>query len=196
MKHVEQILPIQRTIGNTEVELRLLQPSDSFDEMTKMLHISYKQLADMGLRFLATHQDEETTKSRALTNGLCIVAIANHKIIGTIVVNFPGWTKGTAFYEQSHVAHFGQFAVLPEFQKTGLGSLLLDITEQLAFTALGATELALDTSEHAHHLLEYYSKRGYRFIEYVQWDVTNYLSKTLSKSIDEYRKQLTINSLT
>ncbi|MBI3259775.1 MAG: GNAT family N-acetyltransferase [Ignavibacteriae bacterium] len=188
MGDIKRILPIHRTINETEVELRLLQPGDSFAEMTEMLHISYKQLADMGLRFLATYQDEKITRDRALTNGLCIVAISGGKIIGTIAVSYPGWTKGTAFYEQSHVAHFGQFAVLPEYQKSGLGSLLLDIAEQLAFTALGATEMALDTSEQAHHLLEYYSKRGYRFIEYVQWDLTNYLSKTLSKSIEDFRK--------
>ena len=196
MNDVKRILPIHRAINGTEVELRLLQPGDSLAEMTKMLHRSYKLLADMGLRFLATYQDEEVTRERALTNGLCIVAISSGAIIGTITVNYPGWTKGTAFYEQSHVAHFGQFAVLPEYQKSGLGSLLLDIAEQLVFTALGATEMALDTSEHAHHLLEYYSKRGYRFIEYVQWEATNYLSKTLSKNIEDYRKQLTINNLT
>lgn len=190
MIHDEQILPASVIINNTEILVRLLLPKDSFAEMTKMLHLSYRQLAEMGMRFMATHQDEEVTRSRALTNALCIVAISESKIIGTITVNFPGWTNGTAFYEQSHVSHFGQFAVIPEFQKGGLGSLLLSIAEQLAFTAFGATEIALDTSENAHHLLEYYTKRGYRFIEYVLWDVTNYRSKTLSKSREDYLRLL------
>jgi ribosomal protein S18 acetylase RimI-like enzyme len=188
MNQLKHILPVHRRINGKDILVRLLLPEDSFVEMTEMLHRSYRSLADMGLRFLATHQDEEITRSRALTNALCLVAIADSAIIGTITVNYPGWTHGTAFYEQRHVAHFGQFAIVPEFQQSGIGSLLLDIAEQLAFYALGATELALDTSENAHHLLEYYTKRGYRFIEYVQWDITNYRSKTLSKSIDDYTK--------
>lgn len=187
MALIKQILPIQTRINDTDIVVRLIQPSDSFTEMTEMLHLSYRRLAEMGLRFMATHQGKDITRDRALTNALCLVAISNNKIIGTITLNYPGWTKGTAFYEQSHVAHFGQFAVVPEFQKGGLGSLLLDTIEQIAFTALGAIELALDTAEHAHHLLEYYSKRGYRFIEYVQWGEVNYRSKILSKSLDNFQ---------
>jgi hypothetical protein len=47
----------------------------------------------------------------------------------------------------------------------------------------GAHEMALDTSEHAHHLIEIYKNRGYRFVEYAQWSVTNYRSVVLSKSL-------------
>ena len=50
---------------------------------------------------------------------------------------------------------------------------------------MGASEIALDTSENAHHLLSYYENRGYRFVEYVQWDEVNYRSKTLSKRLVE-----------
>ncbi len=47
----------------------------------------------------------------------------------------------------------------------------------------GACEIALDTSEHAHHLISMYQNRGYRFVEYAQWDVTNYRSVVLSKTL-------------
>ena len=187
MKEYGIVLPLQKKFNDTDVLIRLLLPTDSLFEMTQMLHLSYKRLAEMGLRFMATHQTEAITKERVLTNALCLVAISNGKIIGTITLNYPGWTKGTPFYEQSHVAHFGQFAVTPEYQNSGLGSLLLNTIEQIAFFTLGATELALDTSEHAHHLLEYYSKRHYRFIEEAQWNVTNYKSKILSKNIDDFK---------
>jgi len=190
MKFDNTILPTTFVINESEILVRLLQPDDSFTEMTEMLHLAYRQLADMGLKFVATYQDETVTRERSLTNGICLVAVSNKKIIGTLMVNFPEWTKGTAFYEQNHVSHFGQFAIIPEFQKCGIGSKLLGLAEQLAFTALGATEIALDTSENAYHLLDYYTKRGYRFIEYVQWDVTNYRSKILSKSREDF-----INSL-
>jgi hypothetical protein len=48
---------------------------------------------------------------------------------------------------------------------------------------LGFSEIALDTSERAHHLIQMYEKRGYRFVEYFQWEVTNYRSVVLSKKL-------------
>ena len=61
---------------------------------------------------------------------------------------------------------------------------MMDIIEGKA-KALGADELALDTAEGASHLIGYYEKRGYRFMEYVNWDVTNYRSVIMSKTIGE-----------
>lgn len=178
-------LPIVHTTAGGEViTVRMILPSDSFAEMTALLHRSYKPLADMGLRFVATHQDVPVTEERAMTNGLCLVAVCGEQLIGTITVNYPGWTMGSAWYERPEIAHFGQFAVLPEFQKLGLGTLLLTASEALA-RVMGASEIALDTSEHAHHLLRYYENRGYRFVEYVQWEEVNYRSKTLSKRLVE-----------
>jgi len=178
-------LPIIHTTADGEViTIRLILPSDSFVEMTALLHRSYKPLADMGLRFLATHQNETVTEERAMMHALCLVAVSDERLIGTITMNYPGWTKGSAFYERPEVAHFGQFAVLPEYQKYGLGTLLLTASEALA-RVIGASEIALDTSEDAHHLLRYYENRGYRFVEYVQWDEVNYRSKTLSKRLVE-----------
>ncbi|KXK57320.1 MAG: hypothetical protein UZ07_CHB004000728 [Chlorobi bacterium OLB7] len=49
--------------------------------------------------------------------------------------------------------------------------------------ALGATELALDTAQPAEHLCQWYQRLGFRFIEYAQWDVTNYRSVILSKRL-------------
>ena len=64
----------------------------------------------------------------------------------------------------------------------GIGSAMLELIENRA-AELGAEELALDTAEGAIHLIDYYKKRGYRFIEYVDWDITNYRSVILSKRL-------------
>ncbi len=50
--------------------------------------------------------------------------------------------------------------------------MIMDFIEQRAL-AKGCVELPLDTSEKALHLIEYYSRRGYRIVEEVDWDVTN-----------------------
>ena len=47
----------------------------------------------------------------------------------------------------------------------------------------GVTELACDTSEQATHLIAWYTRLGYRFIEHVKWDVTNYRSVVMSKTL-------------
>jgi len=72
--------------------------------------------------------------------------------------------------------------VEPQVQSRGIGSRLLDHVERRA-KALGAAELSCDTAEPAKHLIEFYNRRGYRFIQYAQWKSTNYRSVILSKCL-------------
>ena len=52
-----------------------------------------------------------------------------------------------------------------------------------AFRNPATLSVTLDTAEGAEHLIRTYEKRGYRFIEYVQWEVTNYRSVVMSKKL-------------
>ncbi|HRF60359.1 MAG TPA: GNAT family N-acetyltransferase [Fimbriimonadaceae bacterium] len=161
--------------------LRRLAPSDDLVALTDLLHRSYKRLADMGLRFVATHQSPETTRERA-EEGECWVVEEEGRLIATITVYPPDPGDGTRWYDRGDVAHFGQFAVEPELQAQGIGSMLIELAEERA-RAFGATELALDTSEQAGHLIDYYEARGFRFIEHVQWRSVNYRSVVMSKTV-------------
>ena len=76
----------------------------------------------------------------------------------------------------------GQFAVEPSLQGAGVGSTLLGFVEALA-SVKGVRELALDTSEHAQHLIRYYASRGYRFVEFARWEEVNYRSVILAKTL-------------
>lgn len=162
-------------------KLRLLSETDSIAELTELLHRAYASLADRGLKYVATYQDEATTLRRA-QRGQCWIAEQDGKLVGTISYYPPQITDGCAWYDRPEVASFGQFAVDPELQRTGLGSRMLDRVEEQAM-ADGADELALDTAEPAKHLIDYYERRGYREIERVQWDVTNYVSVIMSKRL-------------
>ncbi|WP_312116722.1 GNAT family N-acetyltransferase [Brevibacillus reuszeri] len=53
----------------------------------------------------------------------------------------PASAKGAPWYEQSHVAKFGQFSVDPLHRKRGIGDLLIRRVEELAVQD-GAVELA------------------------------------------------------
>jgi GNAT superfamily N-acetyltransferase len=103
-------------------------------------------------------------------------------VVGIITLAEAQATHGSPFYDRPDVASFGQFAVLPALQRQGIGSRLMDIVEARA-REKGVIELALDTSEHAQALIAMYTKRGYRFIEYSKWDIVNYRSVILSKSL-------------
>jgi len=161
--------------------IRALQPSDSLSDLTALLHAAYGRLADMGLRYMATHQSEDVTRER-VEQGTCLVAELNGRICGTILFRDPSATQGCPWYDRSDVASLGQFAVDPKLQSQGLGLQLMRKVEDLA-VACGAAELALDTAEPATHLVEWYKRLGYRFIEHAQWSHTNYRSVILSKSL-------------
>lgn len=163
------------------LDIRPISVNDSIEDLTLLIRRAYKQLADMGLRYLATHQDAETTRKRIKDNH-CFVAEYDGEIIGTITYSAPGKTAGSLWYDRPAVAHFQQFAIEPEFQKSGIGTRMMEFIENHA-RKNGAEELALDTSEKAQHLIDWYENMGYRFIEYVNWPVTNYRSVILSKKL-------------
>jgi len=164
-----------------EISIRPLADSDSIEELTELLHRSYKILADMGLRYLATHQDSETTRKR-ISYGECFVAEYRGKIIGTVCFFMPEVLGGSPWLKRDDVCDFGQLAVDPDYQGKGIGAMLVKFVENLA-RSRGLAEICLDTSEHATHLIDWYTRLGYRFIEYVDWDITNYRSVILSKNL-------------
>lgn len=164
--------------------IRPLNDSDSIPELTLLVRRAYKILGDMGFNYTGTYQDDDTTRSR-IRDGECYVMLGAEQIVGTIVLypaNSLSWIADESWYAKPGVSLFGQFAVEPELRGSGLGSRLLEFIEERAYE-IGATELALDTSEGATHLIHFYEKRGYRFIEYVQHSGKTYRSVTLSKTL-------------
>jgi len=166
----------------SKIIIRPINQVDNIDELTLLLHKSYKKLGDQGFRFLATHQDTETTKQR-ISNSECYVATLDNKLIGTISYRSPTVKAKHEYYDQPFVASYGQFSVDPEYQNIGLGSKLIDIVEKCAIRD-NAKEIAIDTAEGAKDLIEYYKKRDYNFVTHAQWDVTNYRSVIMAKKLN------------
>ena len=194
---VEHLLPKQRVAGSNLVarsnssefgmgagdfQIRLWHGEDSLDELTDLLHRAYARLKDMDLHFVATHQGTVKTQER-IESGECWVAVRSGRLVGTITWYGPGIGDGDFYYDQVGIAHFGQFAVDPELQGSGLGRQLLEVVEGRA-RAKGATHLALDTSEDAHHLLELYDRWGFQFVQHTRWREVNYRSVVLTKALE------------
>jgi GNAT superfamily N-acetyltransferase len=175
-------MDFEKQMRPSDFEIRLLRADDSIEELTRLLNRAYKVLAEMGFRYVATWQGPDITRER-VQKGECWLAIGDEgAIVGTIGLYPPAPDDLAAHYRQPGVFSFGQFAIEPALQRTGLGSRMLDHVEKRA-RELGAQELALDTSEGAHHLIRYYEKRGYEFVEWVQWKETNYRSVIMSKRL-------------
>ncbi len=169
--------------GDEYIDIRLISNEDSIEDLTNLLHKSYKALADMGLKFVATYQDEDITLRRINDAYKCYLGIYKGQIVSTVCLYSPKESDNSKWYNNSFVAKFGQFAVLPKLQKYGIGSRMMEIVENDAKQIEDVTELALDTSENAHHLIDYYKRRGYRYVETINWSMTNYRSFVLSKPL-------------
>jgi predicted N-acetyltransferase YhbS len=165
------------------VSIRPLARHDSIEALTALLQRSYAALGAMGLNYTAVDQTPEVTRRRN-AGGLCLVAVdAADRVIGTVLFYPPERTSGSPWFNRPEVAKCAQFGVDPPFQKQGIGSRLADAAEAEA-RAAHAKEIALDTAEPATHLIEWYARRGYRFIEYAQWRGKRYRSVILSKSLE------------
>lgn len=167
------------------VSLRRLTPEDSIPEITKLLHRAYANQVKMGLRPLAGRQDDETTRRRC-HSGECYVATVTEggreKIAGVILFHEVEPDQGPPWFQNKFVDSFSQFAVDPDIQGRGIGIALLETVERRA-RECGAMELACSMAEPDSKLLNFYLRRGYRFVEHWQWPYTNYRSAILSKTL-------------
>jgi GNAT superfamily N-acetyltransferase len=161
--------------------IRRLESRDSFAELTDLIHRSYAPLAAAGFRYWGTYQSEEDTRERCRL-GECWVAESDGRLIGTITWRHAPKDRDPEHYQQLGVAVFGQFAVDPGMQGTGLGSRLLDLAESRAIES-GFAEMACDTAATHAKLVAFYARRGYREVGRHQWEETNYESVILTKSL-------------
>jgi predicted N-acetyltransferase YhbS len=165
------------------ISIRRFGPDDSVDRLTDFLHRAYAALGASGWNYTAVDQTADVTRER-LAEGTCLVAVdGDGRIVGTIMYNPPQVSfAGSPWLCRSDVAHLAQFAVEPSRHRGGIGARLMAAVETMA-RADGAREIALDTAEPAVHLVEWYARCGYRFIEHAQWRGKRYRSVIMSKTL-------------
>jgi GNAT superfamily N-acetyltransferase len=149
------------------------------EPLTDILHKAYAPLAAKGLKYLATHQPATKTLQR-LQEGEAYLSFVDDTLVGTVTLYSEDPNSSCEYYRKPGVYCFGQFAVCPSQQSKGIGAKTMTFIEERA-RELGAKELALDTSEHAEHLIAMYEKRGYKIVAHTKWQVTNYRSVVMSK---------------
>lgn len=152
--------------------LRLVRESDISD-LRVLINLAYKDLADRGLNYTATYQDEDITRQR-ISKGKAFVLEFQNQLIATILY----WKEN--HFTQKNTAYLGQLAVHPRFKRMGIGSLLMDYCEELAKKD-GFDGLQLDTAQPAQHLVDWYLKRDFKILGTVQWEGKTYQSFVFEK---------------
>ena len=162
-------------------KIRPLNAADSISDLTALIHRAYAQLAAMGLRHTAVDQSPEVT-ARRIHGGTCFVATLADKIVGTIVVHPTYAENACAYFTRAGVAAAHQLAIEPAYQGLGIGRALLHKAEDWA-AHNGFRELALDAAERATHLVDLYTRLGYRPVGWVQWPGKDFRCIVLSKTL-------------
>jgi len=170
-------------IRDMEFTIRPWSGTDSVEEITEMLHASYRPLAQQGMHYNASHQPPAQTLDR-LTGGASYLAIDQEsgKIVGTVTLYHSSPKTYHPYYQRPGLVYFGQYAVHPEFQGNGIARLLYKSIANHA-RAVGATEIALDTAETAYDLIALYRRWGFEIVDTADWDSTNYISVIMSKPL-------------
>ena len=164
---------------NERFIVRELTSDDSLDDLTRLLHRAFKDLAVQGLNVTAANQPLELTQRR-IGHGICFLAETSGKVVGTaLLVTTPELGGPPEFFEPG-VAVLGQFAVHPARRGQGVGGLLLKKVESSAVER-GFTSLALDTPLPASHLLDYYGRNGFEVVATHQWPGKTYVSAVMTK---------------
>jgi ribosomal protein S18 acetylase RimI-like enzyme len=160
--------------------LRLFTAQDSLEALTALLHEAYAAHAAAGRRFFASYQAPADTRRR-ISRGECWVAMDGEELIGTITVAAP-YLFPAGYPAPIPSATYYQLAVRPTHQGRGLGRQLVALAEQRSRDR-GISNLAIDTSSQAIALIDWYRRLGYRDVGRWCWEVTNYESIVLAKTL-------------
>ena len=160
--------------------IRRLTENDSLTELTALLHAAYAEHALAGRRFFASYQSVDDTRKR-VAKGECWVACDDGVMVGTVTVAFP-LVAPDGFPCGPRAGTFSQLAVLPAYRGNRLGHALLTLAEQ-RIAELGGTQAVIDTSSLATDLIAWYERCGYAELGRWRWNVTNYESVVLGKTL-------------
>ncbi|MFG6469251.1 GNAT family N-acetyltransferase [Roseateles sp. BYS87W] len=170
--------------------IRPLQPSDSLEDLTRLLHAAYASLAAQGWNFTAVDQPVEVTRQR-LADAQAFVAEQHGRLVGTVAVRGPKpvgeayiGDPSPALYTTPGTAILSQLGVHPDWRGQHLAERLIDAAETWA-RAQGFAQIALDTAEPAAALRARYARRGYADVGTLQWAGKTYRSVLMCKPLGD-----------
>lgn len=156
-------------------EIKILQKPDyiTWEQITELLHLAFAEKNERGLKYLATHQDAETTRRR-VGDGVCFVALLGDVLIGTASMRILKPNEiNKKWHNQNLYAYTSQLAVHPDYKGYGVGKLLQNARIMYCHEN-NVDEMLGHTSIHAKEILNWYRRQGADFVEYISSPATNY----------------------
>ncbi len=154
--------------------IRAVQDSD-IPAIRLLVNAAYKELADMGLNYTATYQDENITRDR-INRGRAFALERGDEIVGTVLFTEQN------YFTKCRSGYVSQLAIHPSLKKSGLGTILMELCEDIAKSERYEA-VQLDTAKPAKHLVDWYQKRGYRVVGETKWEDKTYESWIFEKSL-------------
>ena len=161
--------------------IRRLRAGDSLDELTRLLHRAFAELALRGIECQCASQSVARTRAR-VERGDCFIAVSGGALIGTVTLENVDRGSGIRTYRDPGTASIHQLAVDPARQGAGVGRSLIACAAAWA-RARRYDRLALDTPEGAHRQVAWYAERGFDRVETVQVPGRGYASVVLAKRV-------------
>jgi len=143
--------------------------------LRRLVNTAYRGLAEMGLNFTGTYQDEALTRERMQGKEVHLLYLAE-RLVGTVSL------EDTFDDHGERILYLGQLAVLPAWQSLGLGRVLMRLAENRA-QEMGIRRIQLDTAVPALHLVGFYQSEGYVIVETVHWEGKTYQSYIMEKTL-------------
>ena len=161
--------------------IRRLRSGDSLDDLTRLLHRAFRDLARQGMACQCANQPAARTLERA-RRGDCFIAVSGSELIGTVTLEHCDRGSEIPTYRDPTTASVHQLAVDPRRQGKGVGRALIGHADAWA-RARRYQCLALDTPEGARHQVAWYVDRGFDIEQTVQVNGRRYASIVLVRRI-------------
>ncbi len=158
------------------MRIEILQKDFPYEEISELLHESYREHLEAGRQYYAAVQTVEQTRAR-LEGSYCVVAYDGDTMVGTM--SFRIHRKDDAshrkWYEDDVYIYVGQLAVLPSYRNSKVLAMMCMKAGSLKEVRECQSAIA-DTSTEAHALIQGYLKMGFQIVDLVSWETTNYYS--------------------
>lgn len=166
---------------NNSIQIEITQKPKwiTYDEIADVLHDAHRATFEKGMRYSVLNQNGQDLRRRIGEDGVFFVALLNNKtLVGVTGVSFKN--KSNAWYTQNKpYAEIKLVGVRSEYKGLGIYNRLQEEAYKYAFERVEL--LMTHTATQNTILLNNNIKRGWKFVDYLSWDSTNYYSIVMAK---------------
>ena len=160
--------------------IREMRATDSWEELTDLLHAAYREHLLEGRNYAACTQSVDETRQRC-AGGTTLLAFVDGRLAGTATLHEQ------RRHGRAPSGYISQVAVSPDFRGLGIGWRLLSELERIA-RKKGYSILDCNTAATADSLVAWYLRQGWQKVSLRSFPGTAYYSILFRKRLDGPQK--------